>query len=208
MVGILARGTGRMIATFVSPLERRHASLVAFATPARTGYRFPREAPAHRRSAGGGTIRVLRSHGTGDLSGGNDGRRRAATSAYRSIHLYLSVLGAMLHRDSLGVVQRIEPGAVNWMTAGRGVVHSERIPADIRDSGQPVEGIQMWLAAPGGSGRRRTGFPALSSGDLATDRRDGARLRACWRRFPGAISPVRTEIPTLCVSGELKRKRL
>jgi len=42
--------------------------------------------------------------------------------------------GAMLHRDSLGITQRIEPGAINWMTAGRGVVHSERAPEDLRDT--------------------------------------------------------------------------
>ncbi len=56
--------------------------------------------------------------------------------------------GAMLHRDSLGVVQRIEPGAINLMTAGNGIVHSERLPEDIRANNTPVEGIQTWLALP------------------------------------------------------------
>lgn len=56
--------------------------------------------------------------------------------------------GAMMHRDSLGVVQRIEPGAVNWMCAGSGVAHSERIPEDIREASTEVEGIQMWIALP------------------------------------------------------------
>src|SRR4051794_12475858 len=42
--------------------------------------------------------------------------------------------GAMMHRDSLGTIQRIEPGAINWMTAGSGIVHSERTPDDLRDS--------------------------------------------------------------------------
>lgn len=56
--------------------------------------------------------------------------------------------GAMMHRDSLGVVQRIEPGAINLMTAGSGIVHSERLPADIRAGNTPVEGIQTWLALP------------------------------------------------------------
>ena len=56
--------------------------------------------------------------------------------------------GAMMHRDSLGVVQRIEPGAINLMTAGKGIVHSERMPADIRDNEVLVEGIQTWLALP------------------------------------------------------------
>lgn len=56
--------------------------------------------------------------------------------------------GAMIHRDSLGVVQRIEPGAINLMTAGNGIVHSERLPEDIRVDNTPVEGIQTWLALP------------------------------------------------------------
>jgi redox-sensitive bicupin YhaK (pirin superfamily) len=56
--------------------------------------------------------------------------------------------GAMMHRDSLGIVQRIEPGAINLMTAGNGIVHSERLPEDIRAGSIPVEGIQIWLALP------------------------------------------------------------
>ena len=56
--------------------------------------------------------------------------------------------GAILHRDTLGNVQRIEPGAVNWMTAGRGIAHSERTPPDVRASGGTVFGIQLWVALP------------------------------------------------------------
>src|SRR5664279_3763464 len=56
--------------------------------------------------------------------------------------------GAMLHRDSLGSVQRIEPGAINWMTAGRGIVHSERMPPDLRGSAHVAHGLQLWVALP------------------------------------------------------------
>ena len=56
--------------------------------------------------------------------------------------------GAMLHRDSLGVVQRIEPGAINWMTAGRGIVHSERTPDDLRGRARRSHGLQLWCALP------------------------------------------------------------
>ena len=56
--------------------------------------------------------------------------------------------GAIMHRDSLGVVQRIEPGDVNWMTAGRGIVHSERSAPDDRARGQRLHGIQSWVALP------------------------------------------------------------
>ncbi len=56
--------------------------------------------------------------------------------------------GAMMHRDSTGVVQRIEPGAINWMTAGRGIVHSERTPDDLRGRMRRSHGLQLWAALP------------------------------------------------------------
>lgn len=56
--------------------------------------------------------------------------------------------GAMMHKDSLGFHQRIEPGAINLMTAGNGIVHSERLPEDVREQNETVEGIQIWLALP------------------------------------------------------------
>lgn len=56
--------------------------------------------------------------------------------------------GAMMHKDSLGFHQRIEPGAINLMTAGMGIVHSERLPEDVREQNTSVEGIQIWLALP------------------------------------------------------------
>jgi hypothetical protein len=56
--------------------------------------------------------------------------------------------GAILHRDSLGTVQTIRPGEVNWMTAGRGIVHSERTPPELRTAGGTLHGIQIWVALP------------------------------------------------------------
>lgn len=56
--------------------------------------------------------------------------------------------GQIRHRDSLGSDQVIQPGDINWMIAGRGIVHSERTPADVRASGGPVHGIQCWVAFP------------------------------------------------------------
>ena len=58
--------------------------------------------------------------------------------------------GAIEHRDSLGTRCVIEPGAVNLMTAGRGIVHSERTPPDVRAAGSPIYGMQTWLALPDG----------------------------------------------------------
>ena len=56
--------------------------------------------------------------------------------------------GEILHRDSLGTVQPIRPGAVNWMTAGRGIVHSERTPPALRTGGSAITGVQLWVALP------------------------------------------------------------
>lgn len=111
--------------------------------------------------------------------------------------------GAMIHRDSLGVVQRIEPGAVNWMSAGRGVVHSERVPEDIRAAGQTVEGIQMWLAAPADREDADPGFQHYPAEKLPTIQQDGAHFRLLAGSFLGHCAPVQTELPTLCIAGEL-----
>src|SRR3954462_710587 len=56
--------------------------------------------------------------------------------------------GEIMHRDSLGTVQAIRPGEVNWMTAGRGIVHSERTPGTLRESGSRLFSIQTWVALP------------------------------------------------------------
>ena len=56
--------------------------------------------------------------------------------------------GAIVHRDSLGSVRRIEPGAINWMTAGRGIVHSERAPDDFQGKAYLLHGLQLWAALP------------------------------------------------------------
>lgn len=68
-------------------------------------------------------------------------------------HIGLSTLtylfeGQILHRDSLGYEQLIEPGEVNWMTAGRGISHSEREPAEVRTHDRNIHGLQFWVALP------------------------------------------------------------
>ena len=66
--------------------------------------------------------------------------------------------GAMQHRDSTGAVQRIEPGAINWMTAGRGIVHSERTPEDLRTVPRRSHGLQLWVALPEAMEETEPGF--------------------------------------------------
>ena len=56
--------------------------------------------------------------------------------------------GTIRHRDTLGSVQDIRPGDVNWMTAGRGIAHSERTPAGTREAPHPLHGMQTWVALP------------------------------------------------------------
>ena len=77
--------------------------------------------------------------------------------------------GAIEHRDSLGTFSTIRPGTVNLMTAGRGIVHSERSPADERDKGARLYGMQTWLALPDGQEEIAPAFEAVSDLPLVED---------------------------------------
>jgi hypothetical protein len=105
--------------------------------------------------------------------------------------------GAFVHRDSLGSVQRIEPGAVNWMTAGRGIVHSERIPPDIRDRQVPVDGIQTWVALPLAREESEPGFVHHAAGSIPVLTDDGVTIRVLAGSAFGASSPANVLSPTL-----------
>lgn len=112
--------------------------------------------------------------------------------------------GAMMHRDSLGVVQRITPGAVNWMAAGRGIVHSERIPDDIREQKVPVHGLQMWVALPAAQEEGDPLFRHYASDDMPETEVGGARLHVLAGSAFGMTSPVVTASPTLYVAGSTR----
>jgi redox-sensitive bicupin YhaK (pirin superfamily) len=81
--------------------------------------------------------------------------------------------GAIQHKDSLGNDQRIEPGAINLMTAGKGIVHSERSPADTRRQGPSFYGMQTWLALPDGKEEGRSRVRARAVGQSAFGRGRG-----------------------------------
>jgi redox-sensitive bicupin YhaK (pirin superfamily) len=98
--------------------------------------------------------------------------------------------GAMLHRDSTGVVQRIEPGAINWMTAGRGIVHAERTPADLRSRTRRSHGLQLWAALPVADEEMAPAFVHTPSAALPELEVGGARLRVLIGSAFGATSPV------------------
>ena len=107
--------------------------------------------------------------------------------------------GAMMHRDSTGVVQRIEPGAINWMTAGRGIVHSERTPDDLRHTVRRSHGLQLWAALPEAHEEDEPSFVHTPAADLPQQRLDGIALRVMIGRAFGLASPVKTLSDTLYV---------
>lgn len=105
--------------------------------------------------------------------------------------------GEILHRDSLGTVQAIRPGAVNWMTAGRGIVHSERTPPGARAGGGSLFGIQLWVALPRAHEEAAPEFVHTPAAEIPVLEGDGVRLRVVAGTLLGARSPVRVFSQTL-----------
>lgn len=98
--------------------------------------------------------------------------------------------GRVEHRDGLGNTQIIEPGAVNWMTAGRGIVHSERTPAVDRGSVRRMHGLQLWVALPLDLERCRPTFEHTDAHSLPTLDFEGTRIRVVAGHAYGQRSPV------------------
>src|SRR5262245_16709365 len=111
--------------------------------------------------------------------------------------------GEILHRDSLGSEQLIRPGAVNWMTAGSGIAHSERSPAAERKSGAHVHGIQLWVALPTASEEVDPSFHHHPADTIPAVSIGGARLRVVAGSAYGATSPVGVLSPLFYVEAEL-----
>lgn len=110
-------------------------------------------------------------------------------------HIGLSTLtylleGEMVHRDSLGSVETIRAGDVNWMTAGSGIVHSERSPAKAQTEGGSMFGQQIWVALPKALEDMRPGFSNHVKGALPGFEEDGAFLRVIAGEAFGRRSPV------------------
>ena len=108
--------------------------------------------------------------------------------------------GAMLHRDSLGSVQKVTPGDVNWMTAGRGIVHSERTPDEERRRGQVMHGIQTWVALPRAHEDAEPAFEHHAAATLPQVERNGVTLTVIAGGAFGVQAPTRTFSPTLYVA--------
>jgi len=107
--------------------------------------------------------------------------------------------GEILHRDSLGCVQAIRPGAVNWMTAGRGIVHSEKVTDEVRASGQRLHGLQIWMALPLEDEETDPGFVHYAAESIPGVTVAGADIRVVIGSAFGVTSPVKTPSETLYV---------
>jgi len=111
--------------------------------------------------------------------------------------------GAMIHRDSLGSIQRIEPGDVNWMTAGRGIVHSERTPAEERPGGQRLHGLQTWVALPVKDEQREPSFNHHPKASLPLIELRGATMQLIAGSAFGERAPTPTFSPIFYLAVEM-----
>ena len=100
--------------------------------------------------------------------------------------------GELLHRDSLGSVQPIRPGEVNWMTAGRGIVHSERTPPEMRRADSNLFGIQSWVALPEHNEEATPSFVHHEANDLPVIEGEGKRVSLIAGSLYGSRSHVET----------------
>jgi len=112
--------------------------------------------------------------------------------------------GEILHRDSLGSVQPIRPGDVNWMIAGRGIAHSERTPPGLRAAGPGVHGIQTWVALPRSAEEAEPSFSHHPRASLPVVELPGASVRVIAGRAFGERSPVAVPSDTLYAAAELE----
>jgi redox-sensitive bicupin YhaK (pirin superfamily) len=103
--------------------------------------------------------------------------------------------GAQMHRDTLGSVQEIRPGDVNWMTAGRGIAHSERTGAETRAAGHRMHGIQSWIGLPTADQEAEPAFQHFSKHELPEREDGGVTLRLIAGSAFGLTAPVQVFSP-------------
>jgi len=111
--------------------------------------------------------------------------------------------GSIMHRDSLGNAQAIEPGAINWMTAGRGIVHSEREPDALRGTSYGLHGIQLWAALPITREEIEPSFVHTPADAIPATQVDDAQVRVLIGSAFGLTSPVATFAQTLYLDIQL-----
>lgn len=125
-------------------------------------------------------------------------------------HIGLSTLtylfeGSMMHRDSLGTAIEIKPGQVNWMTAGHGIVHSERTPEYLRQSEKSLHGLQIWVALPKELEKMEPEFYHADADELPTWNADGVRFKLIAGEAFGKKSPIPVYSPLYFL--ELKNEK-
>lgn len=163
--------------------------------------------PARERDLGGFTIQRILPYATHRMVGpfiffDHIGPHKFARGEGMDVrphpHINLATVtylfeGSILHRDSLGCEQLIEPGAVNWMTAGFGIVHSERTPAEARTTGSLLHGLQCWVALPSESEEMEPSFAHHPAHTLPEFTHDQAQIKLLLGTFFDWQSPVKTE---------------
>lgn len=112
--------------------------------------------------------------------------------------------GEIDHRDSVGSFQTIRPGEINWMTAGQGIVHSERTPAALRAGPHRVHGIQLWVALPREREEMAPEFHHHSADTLPHIEQPGVSIRLLAGAAFGASAPVRVYSPLAYADVELE----
>ena len=117
-------------------------------------------------------------------------------------HIGLSTLtylleGELLHKDSLGSDQRVKPGEVSWMTAGKAIAHVERTPDDLRARGSRLHGLQVWLASPVGAEQGESHYSHHPAGELPVSDALGVRIRMIAGEGFCLVAPVPVLSPTL-----------
>ena len=125
-------------------------------------------------------------------------------------HIGLSTLtylfeGSIFHRDNLGNAIEIKPGEVNWMTAGKGVVHSERTPEYLRKKDKYLHGFQIWIALPKHLEQTEPSFVHIGKEDIPAWQDNGVFYKLIAGEFAGRLSPVPVHSPLYFI--ELKTER-
>lgn len=111
--------------------------------------------------------------------------------------------GQMTHRDSLGFEQAIQPGALNWMTAGQGITHSERFDG-MRENGGRIEGVQAWVGLPEANEEGAPAFDHYDATVLPVIDADGVKARVIAGSAYGVASPAKTFSPLFYVHADLE----
>ena len=159
------------------------------------GFQVRRALPSSRRRMVGPFI-FLDEMGPAEFHGGQGLDVRPHPHIGLATVTYLFA-GEIIHRDSLGTAAAIRPGEVNWMTAGRGIAHSERTAPDHRQDGEPLHGLQCWVALPAALEETAPAFIHHDAADLPVETGEGKTVRLIAGTMFGRTSPLVTLSPTL-----------